>query len=78
MGDYSWSNVAIKRLKELGYGAPIPEEWANFESSSMAEYAKAKEEARKMLDAGKRAEAIKLLNETAYKIWCGAEKLMNI
>ena len=78
MADYSWSKVACKRLAELGFGAPIPEEWANFESNAMAEYAKAKDEARKLLDAGKRDEAVKLLNETAYKIWCGAEKLLNI
>jgi hypothetical protein len=78
MGDYSWSNAAIKRFKELGFGAPIPAGWADFESKSMAEYTQAKEEARKMLDAGKRDEAVKLLNETAYKIWCGAEKLLNI
>ena len=78
MGDYSWSKAACKRFAELGFGAPIPETWAAFESNAMAEYAKAKEDARKLLDAGKRDDAVKLLNETAYKIWCGAEKLLNI
>ena len=44
----------------------------------MAKYADAKANAKKLLDSGKRAEAVKLLNDTAYSIWSEAEKLLNI
>lgn len=89
MTDYSWSLASFKRAdnmfswdmlwnKQAGYEAPIPGEWLKFEADSMAKYAAAKAEARKLLDSGKRAEAVKLLNDTAYSIWSEAEKLLNI
>ena len=73
-----WSAAVFKRLDALKLEAPIPAEWTKFEQDSMAEYTKAKAEARKLLDAGKRAEAIKLVNSAAEKIWIAAEKLLKI
>ena len=89
MTDYSWSLTSFKRAdnmfswdmlwnKQAGYEAPIPGEWLKFEADSMAEYASAKAQARKLLDNGKRAEAVKLLNRTAYGIWEKAEALLKI
>ena len=78
MTDNTWAQNAFNRLAKLGTYSEVPAEWLEFEKSSMAKYLEAKAQARKLLDDGKRAEAIKLLNETAYKIWCGAEKLLNI
>ena len=78
MGNYSWSLTSYKRAEKEGFEAPIPAEWQKFEADSMAKYAAAKADARKLLDNGKRAEAVKLLNDTAYKIWEEAEALLNI
>ena len=78
MTDLRWSAAAWKRFDELKLEAPIPAEWTKFEADSMVKYNKAKDEARKLLDAGKRAEAVKLMNSTAEKIWNDAEKLLNI
>ena len=78
MGTYNWAKVAFARLDKSGFDAPVPEEWLKFEVASMAEYAKAKEEARKLLAGGKRAEAVKLLNAAAFKIWQKAEALLGI
>ena len=44
----------------------------------MAKYLEAKEQARKLLDAGKRADAVKLLNDTAMEIWNEAEKVLEL
>ena len=78
MGNLKWSAAAWKRFDELKLEAPIPAEWTKFEKDSMAVYQKAQSDARKLLDAGKRAEAVKLMNSTAEKIWINAEKLLNI
>jgi hypothetical protein len=78
MGNGKWAKAVFKRLDTLKLEAPIPAEWTKFEQDSMAEYTKAKAEARKLLDAGKRAEAVKLMNSTAEKIWINAEKLLKI
>lgn len=78
MKNINWSKASYDRLNKLKYDAQIPAEWTRFEADSMAEYAKAKDAARKLLDAGKRAEAVKLMNSTAEKIWISAEKLLKI
>ena len=78
MGNLKWSAAAFKRLDKLKLEAPIPAEWTKFEKDSMVKYNKAKDEARKLLDAGKRAEAVKLVNSTAEKIWNDAVKLLKI
>ena len=76
MSDLRWSGAAWKRFDELSFSAPIPEEWKTFEKNSMAKYTSAKAQARKLLDAGKRDEAIKLMNDTAAAIWAEAAKLL--
>ena len=78
MDNFKWAENAFKRFDKLKLEAPMPKEWIDFELKSNAQYAKAKEDARKLLKAGKRAEAVKLLNTTAEKIWIEAEKLLNI
>ena len=78
MGNLKWSAAALKRLESLNLEAPIPPEWTKFEQDSLAEYSKAKAEARKLLSENKRAEAINLINSAAKKIWQKAEKLLNI
>ena len=76
MADYSWGDAAFKRLKEQGFTSPLPEAWLKYEKDFMEKYNNAKARARKLLDAGKRAEAVKLLNDTAYSIWLEAERVL--
>ena len=76
MADYSWGDHSFKRYDVKGFRADVPEAWVKFEKDFTAKYAKAKEDARKLLDSGKRAEAVKLLNETAHSIWLEAEALL--
>ena len=78
MGAYAWSRASYARGSEVGFEAELPAEWMKFEADSKAKFAKAKAEARKLLDSGKRAEAVKLLNACAYSIWQEAEALLEI
>ena len=78
LNDLKWSSASFKRLTELDYNAAIPAEWTKFEKDSFAEYSAAKNEARKLLNANKRAEAVKLMNSTSAKIQADAAKLMNL
>lgn len=78
MGDESWSAAAFKRFDEAGFDAEIPPEWLKFEQDFMAKYRCAKDEARRLLDNGQRAEAVKLLNDTAYAIWQDAANLLGL
>lgn len=76
MGDYSWSKAVWARFDKLGLESPIPEKWLEFEKKSMEKYTTAKEEARKLLDQGKRADAVKLINSAAAEIWSAAVELL--
>ena len=78
MGTYAWSTASYKRGGKVGFEAPVPAEWLKFEADSQAVYSTAKEKARELLNSGKRGEAVKLLNDTAYKIWKAAEALLKI
>ena len=69
MTDNTWSAASWKRLKEKGLEAPIPAEWSKYEQEFIAEYTAVREQARKLLDQGKQAEAENLLNAAAEKIW---------
>ena len=77
MGDYSWSDAVFKDYGEV-YDAEIPEEWLKFEQDYQCKFAAVKDEARKLLNAGKRDEAVKLVNDAAYAIWCDAAALLKI
>ena len=68
MADFSASRAAWGRFDKLGFDAPIPENWLEFEKNAVKKYADTKAEARKLLDNGKRAEAVRLLNSTAAAI----------
>ncbi len=72
------TDAAWKRFDELTFSAPIPEEWSAFEKNSIAKYTEAKNQARQLLDAGKRDEAIQLLNDAAAGIWAEAAKLLGL
>ena len=76
MADFSWSKAVWTRFDKLGLDAPIPEKWLAFEKEYMAKYNAAKAEARKLLDSGKRAEAVKLINAAAAEIWNEAAALL--
>lgn len=78
MGDLSWSAASWKRLDTLGVEAPVPEKWLKYEKESMDKYFNAKDKARKLLDSGKRAEAVTLLNKTAEEIWNGAAEILKL
>ena len=78
MSDLRWSGASWKRFDKLGFSAPIPEEWSAFEKRAMAKYTAARDQARKLLDAGKRDKAIKLINDTAASIWDEAVKLLKL
>ena len=78
MTDETWSRASRKRYEELGFDAPMPESWLKYEADFMAEYTAAKESARALLDEGKEAEAVKLLNDTAAAIWKEAEQLLEL
>lgn len=77
MSDLTWSKKAFERYDEVGL-QDIPAEWTKFEADSLAEYASAREKARKLLNSGKRSEAAKLLNNTAENIWDKAAKLLKL
>lgn len=78
MTDNTWGAASFKRFDKIGLNEPLPEKWLEFEKTSMAKYLEAKEQARKLLDAGKRADAVKLLNDTAMEIWNEAEKVLEL
>ena len=78
MKNRKWCNAAFDRLRELKLNAPIPPEWSAFEKESMACYAEARAAARKRLDEGDRAGAVKVLNAAAEKIWRAAAALLGI
>jgi hypothetical protein len=54
----------------------MPESWLKYESDFMAKYTAAKESARLLLNDGKEADAVKLLNDTAASIWREAEEIL--
>ena len=78
MLDLTWSSTAWQRFEEKGFGAEVPAEWLAFEESMLKEYTAALKTAETLLDAGKRDEAIKLLNEKAYSIWENAVKVLKL
>ncbi len=76
MGDFSWSKATWQRFDKLGLDSPIPEKWLIFEKNSVKKYADAKAKARKLLDNGKRTEAVSLINSTASAIWQEAAEIL--
>ena len=77
MSNLAWSKAAFDRLDKFKL-QDVPAEWLKAEKSYVERFAAAKAEARKLLDQGKRAEAVKLINDTAAAIWDDAAKLMKL
>ena len=78
MTNLQWSKAAWKRFDAQGFDAELPPAWRDFESASLRQYETARAEAAKLLEAGRRGEAVTLLNDTAAAIWNSAEKLLPI
>ena len=76
MSSPQWSAAAWKRFDRLGLNSPVPAKWLAFEKESVARYTEAKAKARKLLDLGKKNEAVKLLNNTAENIWKKAADIL--
>ena len=72
-----WSKAAWARFDKVGL-KDIPAEWSKFEKDQTAKYVAAKNAARKLLDQGKRREAVKLINDTAAEIWDKAAGLLKL
>ncbi len=64
-----WAAASWKRFDTLGLNAELPAEWLALEQKAMEVYGKAVEQAEKLLRDGKKAQAVKLLNQTAAVIW---------
>ena len=61
--DSSWADMAYKLCEKVGYDHKYIARFDAFEARVLAEYDKARDEARELLRADKKAEAVKLLNE---------------
>ena len=77
MNNKAWSKAAFDRFDKLGL-QDIPAEWVKFERDSMNQYRSAQAKSRSFLKNGKRAEAVKLLNQTAHAIWQKAAELLQL
>ena len=78
MTELRWSAAAWKRFDERGFDAKIPPKWRAFEAASLERYQAARAEAKKLLAANRRTDAVKLLNDTAASIWEAAGKLLKV
>ena len=72
-----WGDLAYKFRKKAGDDHKLVDELFALEDKIIPEYEQACGEARKLLRAGKRAEAEKLLNDLFAKHFAAAEKLLN-
>ena len=77
MENTNWSKAAWKRFDKVKL-QDIPSEWVMFEKDCMNRFTAAKNEARKLLDQGKRSDAVKLINVTAAEIWNKAAEMLEI
>ena len=75
-GSGEWGDLALNFRKKAGDGHKLVGELFAFEDRIIPEYEQAREEARKLLRAGKRAEAEKLLNDLFDRYFAEAEKLL--
>ena len=78
MTDLRWSSAAWNLFEANGFGAEIPRTWLTFEADALAGYKAAQAAAEDLLKAGKRAEAVKLLNDRARTIWQAAARLLDL
>ena len=76
MENGKWGELAFSFRKKAGDDHKLVDELFAFEDKIIPEYEQAREEARKLLRAGKRQEAEKLLNDLFAKHFSAAEKLL--
>ena len=69
------ASASYARMGKLGYAAEMPQAWKACEKKSFDSYDKALVQAKALLKNGKKAEAVKLLNDTFNKIWQEAKNL---
>ena len=75
-GDGSWSRRAFAHQDAVGSDHPALPRMRELEDKFLAEFDVAREQARAMLREGKKAEAVKLLNELYARHYAEADKLM--
>jgi len=71
-----WSDLAYDLRKREGYDHKYLKRITDYEDKILPEYDKVREEARKLLKEGKKAEAVKLLNDCYQKQFEGAFELL--
>ena len=71
-----WADMAYKLREQVGYDHRYITDFGAFEERVLAEYDKVREEARELLKAGKKAEAVKLLNECYNRHYAEALALL--
>ena len=74
--DSSWADLAYKLRERVGYDHKYMARFAAYEEKALPEYDKVREEARALLKAGKKDEAVKLLNECFARQYAEALKLL--
>ena len=72
-----WGDMAVNFRKKAGDDHKLVGELFAFEDRIVPEYEQAREKARELLRAGKRAEAEKLLDDLFARHFAAAEKLLN-
>ncbi len=74
--DSSWADMAYKLREQVGYDHRYLERFAAYEKRALPEYDRVREEARALLKAGKKDEAVKLLNDCYRRQYAEALKLL--
>ena len=74
--DSSWADMAYKLREKVGYDHKYIARFDAFEERILAEYDRIRDEARALLKAGKKDEAVKLLNDSYLKHYAEALKLL--
>ena len=74
--DSSWADMAYKLREKVGYDHRFIARFDAFEERVLAEYDRVRGEARALLKAGKKADAVKILNECYLRHYAEALKLL--
>ena len=74
--DSSWADMAYKLREKVGYDHKYIARFDAYEARVLAEYDRTRGEARSLLKAGKKAEAVKILTECFQKHYAEALKLL--
>ena len=72
----SWADLAYALRKNAGFDHKYLPRFKAFETQAMTEYCRVREEARRMLKAGQKAEAVKALNDCYDRQFAAALKLL--